>query len=187
MRLDNLLFEGQNYTLDWAEVMPLSSTDTLKGVLPSSDFAIYLINSVKFHCGQIFHLFEEDEFMHNFTAYHDGRFQDLRYPEIWHVHYLLILALGKAFVVSVARGDQPPGADLFVLAMKYLPAIVFLHSPRIEVMELLCCAALYLHSLDFRSSAYTIVRIIRAWWSSLTFPRLVKPFDWRWKKVSIRT
>lgn len=51
MRLDNLLFEGQNYTLDWAEVMPLSSTDTLKGVLPSSDFAIYLINSVKFHCG----------------------------------------------------------------------------------------------------------------------------------------
>lgn len=157
MRLDNLLFESQNYTLDWADVMPLSSAETLKSVLPSSDFAIYLINSVKFHCGQIFHLFEEEEFMQNFTAYHDGRYQDIAYPEIWHVHYLLILALGKAFVVNIVRGDQPPGADMFVLAMKYVPAVVFLHSPKVEVMELLCCAALYLHSLDFRTSAYTIV------------------------------
>lgn len=157
MRFENLLFESQNYTLDWTDGMPLSSPETLKGVLPSSDFAIYLINSVKFHCGQIFHLFDEEEFMHNFTAYHDGRIQDLRYPDIWHVHYLLILALGKAFVVSVARGDQPPGADLFVLAMKHLPAVLFLHAPRVEVMELLCCAALYLHSLDFRTPAYTMV------------------------------
>lgn len=158
IRLDELMFEGQNYTLEWADVPPVSLREALSGALPSSDHAIYLINTVKFRCGQIFHLFEEEVFMHNFTAYYDSRHQDIHHPQIWYLHYLLILALGKAFVVRVGKSDRPAGADLFVLAMKYLPTVVFLHSPILEVMELLCCAALYLHSLDFRGSAYSLVR-----------------------------
>ena len=150
--VNNLLFQGQVYHLDWTNVVGQPEAEHS---LPSADFAIYLINAVKFHCGQIFHLFDEEEFMQEFAKFHDGR--DLEKPQIWHTHYLLMLALGKAFVVRIGKGDQPPGADHFIDAMKYLPNIAFLYPDELNVMELLCCAALYLHSLDFRSAAYTLI------------------------------
>jgi proline utilization trans-activator len=46
-----LLFEGSTYDLGWdgqRTTVALEST-----VLPTADFALFLINAVKFHCGRL--------------------------------------------------------------------------------------------------------------------------------------
>jgi len=160
---ENLLYEGRVYSFNWVDMLGIHRIqDKTKG-LPSSDFAIYLINAVKFHCGQMFHLFDEEDFMRNFNTFHEEASQSKgQVSQTWYVHYLLLMALGKAFVVKVGKEREPPGADLFGLAMQSLPNLVFLNADPIESMEVLCCASLYLHSLDFRGSAYHLVSIIFA-------------------------
>ena len=124
--------------------------------LPTSDFALFLINAVKFHCGQLFHLFDEQDFMRNFSKYHDREHRG-DCSDLWHIHYLLILALGKAFVVRVGQDRRPPGANLYVQAMKSLPDTTYLCNDPISSIEILCCAALYLQCLDMRATAYSLV------------------------------
>ncbi|OQV04959.1 Fungal Zn2-Cys6 binuclear cluster domain-containing protein [Cladophialophora immunda] len=144
---DNLLFEGKSYDLGWDGKRNTSLESPSEGpALPSADFAMYLINAVKFHCGQLFHLFEEDKFMQQFSQFHENPTQAP--SSLWFIHYLLILAFGKAF---------PPGAELFVHAMKLMPDLAFYSADPIEAIQVLCCAALYLQCLDFRGAAYRII------------------------------
>lgn len=153
---DNLLFDGACYDLGWDEEGYLSTQIHPDSVaLPSADYARFLINAVQFHCGQLFHLFEEDKFMRCFTLYHDNVLES---PGLWYIHYLLILAFGKAFIVSTSKEQKPPGAEFFVLAMNLLPPAHFLNQDAIHMIEILCCAALYLQCLDFRGPAYRMVR-----------------------------
>ncbi|KIW77665.1 hypothetical protein Z517_07497 [Fonsecaea pedrosoi CBS 271.37] len=153
---DNLLFEGKSYDLGWdgkRNTSPESPSEA--PALPSADFAMYLINAVKFHCGQLFHLFEEDKFMQQFSQFHEN--PDQVPSSLWFIHYLLILAFGKAFVVQSNKGRKPPGAELFVYAMKLIPDLAFYSADPIEAIQVLCCAALYLQCLDFRGAAYRII------------------------------
>jgi len=155
---ENLLYEGKVHTFNWQDMLAANRMQDHSKALPSSDFAIYLINAVKFHCGQMFHLFDEESFMRSFSAFHrEASGSRGEVSQTWYVHYLLLMALGKAFVVRVGKGKEPPGADLFALAMQSLPNLVFLCADPVETMEVLCCASLYLHSLDFRGSAYHLV------------------------------
>lgn len=155
---ENLLYEGEVYDLGWDGQRTRQSTANLDaGSLPSPDFAMYLINAVKFHCGQMFHLFDEETFMEQFSQFHDNSTDKPTIHSLWYTHYLLILAFGKAFVARTNTGRRPPGAELFVQAMKYLPEIMFRCEEPIETIEVLCCAALYLQSLDFRSASYRVV------------------------------
>lgn len=155
---ENLLYEAEVYDLGWDGQRSLSPSPSLDpGALPSPDFAIYLINAVKFHCGQMFHIFDEEKFMEQFSQFHDSSADRSALYPLWYVHYLLILAFGKAFVVRTSKGRRPPGADLFQQAMKLLPDITFLCAKPVESIEILCCAALYLQSLDHRSSAHCLV------------------------------
>ena len=164
-----LLFEGQTYELGWDGWR--ASVEFYEATLPTSDFALFLINAVKFHCGQLFHLFDDQDFMLNFSNYHDqGHRGDC--SDLWYIHYLLILALGKAFIVRVGQDRRPPGANLYVQAMKLLPDTTYLCNDPIPSIEILCCAALYLQCLDMRSSAYNLVSFIipgGVTCSSLTF------------------
>ena len=132
----SLVFEGQTNELGWDGRR--ASTGFDEATLPTSDFALFLINAVKFHCGQLFHLFDEQDFMRNFSNYHDREYRG-DCSDLWHIHYLLILALGKAFVVRVGQDRRPPGANLYVQAMKLLPD------------------TMYLQCLDMRSTAYNLV------------------------------
>ncbi|OAP59708.1 hypothetical protein AYL99_07006 [Fonsecaea erecta] len=153
---DNLLFEGKSYDLGWdgrRNQSPEAPSEV--PALPSADFAMYLINAVKFHCGQLFHLFEEDKFMQQFSHYHENPTQES--SSLWFIHYLLILAFGKAFVVQNSKGRKPPGAELFVYAMKLMPDLAFYSADPAEAIQVLCCAALYLQCLDFRGAAYRII------------------------------
>ncbi|KAF2720209.1 hypothetical protein K431DRAFT_271272 [Polychaeton citri CBS 116435] len=152
----SLLFEGSAYDLGWDGCRTSISIDDV--LLPTTDFALFLINAVKFHCGQLFHVFDEKVFMQGFGTFQQqgGKCQDP--SNLWFVHYLLVLALGKAFIVRVGKQRQPPGADLFVQAMKILPDITFTtSSDPLQTIEVLCCAAIYLQCLDMRKAAYNII------------------------------
>lgn len=155
---ENLLFEGKSYDLGW-DGTRLSSPAFQHDLpaLPSTDFAMYLLSAVKFHCGQLFHLFEEEKFMQQFSAFQDDPAPVTQNPNLWFIHYLLILAFGKAFVSRGSQGRKPPGADLFVHAMTLLPDFAFYSADPLEAIQVLCCAALYLQCLDFRGAAYRMV------------------------------
>ena len=136
--------------------------------------------------------------MRNFSNYHDRGHRD-DCSDLWHIHYLLVLALGKAFVVRVGQDRRPPGADLYVQAMKLLPDTTYLCKDPIPSMEILCCAALYLQCLDMRSTAYSLVSFMSlsgttlllltcvADWSSLTHGRGARHTHGHSKSASLRT
>ena len=151
-----LLFEGSTYDIGWDGRR--STVDPEACALPTADFALFLINAVKFHCGQLFHMFDERTFMQQFGSFHESGGDTTKVPILWYVHYLLILAFGKAFIVRLEKSRRPPGVEFFVQAMKLLPDITFLYSDPTPSIEVLCCAALYLQCLDSRSAAYNTVR-----------------------------
>lgn len=156
----NLHFQSEAYDIGWdgsradPSCLPLDST-----TLPTADHAIYLINAVKFHVGQMFHLFDEESFMRSFSIFHTPSADKSGLMPLWYTHYLLILAFGKAFLARTVKGRRPPGSELFVQAMKIFPDVTFLCMHPIETVEILCCATLYLHSLDFRSPAFQLVSL----------------------------
>ena len=155
---DNLIFEGATYELGWDGRRLLDATSTI--ALPTTDFAMYLINSVKFHATQLFHLFDHESFMESFSKYHDSHKTDEQSDTLWLTHYCMILALGKAFVGRAASSNRPPGVEFFIHGMKMLPDVTLLcyGSNTLQAMEIFCCAALYLQCLDMRSAAYNLVR-----------------------------
>lgn len=95
--------------------------------------------------------------MDQLNKFHETGGDPSKYDLLWYIHYLLILAFGKAFIVRSEKGQSPPGAEFFVRAMKLLPDVMFLYSNPIQSIEILCCTALYLQCLDFRSAAYVRV------------------------------
>ncbi|KAF2230752.1 hypothetical protein EV356DRAFT_491381 [Viridothelium virens] len=150
-----LLFEGSTYDLGWDGQRTSANVDS--SVLPAADFAIYLIDAVKFHCGHLFHMFDETTFMHHFHKFYDEPSNQRTYPRLWYIHFLIILAFGKGFLVRAKNEKRPPGSELFVQAMKLLPDISYMYSDTVQSIELLCCAALYLQCLDNRSAAYNMI------------------------------
>ncbi|KAK6004810.1 hypothetical protein QM012_008672 [Aureobasidium pullulans] len=72
-------------------------------------------------------------------------------------HVTRMPAFGKAFLARTSKSGRPAGGDFFVQAMAILPDVTFLCLHPIETIEILCCATLYLHSLDYRSPAYQLI------------------------------
>ncbi|KAJ0124599.1 hypothetical protein J7T55_005938 [Diaporthe amygdali] len=149
--------DGQAVKLDWPssrEVIPKPTAD-----IPSLDHALYLTNTVKFHLGQTYHLFDENDFMsglHDF--YRNGTKQEpTTDTRLWYIQFLLVMAFGKALLVPGAPGQSPPGSGLFSRALELLPDNQGLYQDPILSMEILCCLALYLQSVDHRNSAFTYI------------------------------
>lgn len=153
-----LLFDGRVYDLKWdgnksnftGDIFDVSS-------LPTPDFAKYLINSVKFHCGQLFYLFDEKDFMEKFEDFQKSPAEKARRAPLWFCHYLLVLAFGKMFVVKKSTSQCPAGAEHFVQAMQCMPDFSFFNADPIETMQVMCCAALYLQCVHSRGPAYRMV------------------------------
>jgi proline utilization trans-activator len=154
---DTISFDGTLYDLGWDGERQLDAGAAVS--LPSADYAIYLINAVKFHCGQMFHLFDEATFMRHFHDFHQDGLPSGRGKGLWFIHYLMILAFGKAFVARHQNARRPPGVDLFVHALKLMPDITFLIYDPLQAVEILCCKALYLQCLDYRCAGYNVVSI----------------------------
>ena len=128
------------------------------GSLPSIDHAIFLLNAVKFHAGQIYHMFDEDTFMPQLHQFYTNPAENVHVMKIWYIHFLVLLAFGKAFVVCETQGVNPPGSDLFVRAAKLLPEATYLFGDFIAATEILSCMALYYQALDGRVAAYEKVK-----------------------------
>ncbi|CAG9947829.1 unnamed protein product [Clonostachys rosea f. rosea IK726] len=127
-----------------------SETDTL----PSLDYAIFLLNAVKFHAGQIYHLFDETSFMPQLYHFYSDPVENMTKMDLWYIHFLILLAFGKAFVVSEVQEGKPPGSELFVRAVKLFPETTYLLGDFVTATEILCCTALYYQALDARVLAY---------------------------------
>ncbi|KAE8308255.1 hypothetical protein BDV41DRAFT_581645 [Aspergillus transmontanensis] len=151
----SLYFDGSAYDLGWEGTRTTITNDI--PMAPPLDFSIYLINAVKFHAGQLFHLFDEDTFMGGLYAFYENPEHQMAHSGLWYIHYLLILAFGKAFVVQRNQGSRPSGCEFFTKALQLLPDTTNLCRDPIVATEILCCIALYLQSLDFRNSAHNYI------------------------------
>ncbi|KAL3951730.1 hypothetical protein ACCO45_013447 [Purpureocillium lilacinum] len=151
-----LLFDGETYDLGWQSDRAATSA----AALPTIDYATHLVNTVRFHCGQVFHLFDEDVFMGHLRDHYADSMQRCPARDLWLVHFQLILAFGKAFATKPRHGSRPPGVGFFVNALHSLPNMTVLWRDPVQAIEILCCVALYLHCIDYRSSAYNYVSLV---------------------------
>ncbi|KAF5665380.1 transcription activator [Fusarium heterosporum] len=140
--------EGKVFDLKWDGTRKLTPQDVPDmSALPTKDFALYLINSVKFHCSWLYNLFDEDTFIERFHHFHENPTVYTRSEPLWLVHYLLVLALGKAFVVQSTKSRRPPGGDFFIQAMKLMPDFSFFEPCPTRSSFIQVCSALR-HGLD---------------------------------------
>lgn len=77
---------------------------------------------------------------------------------LWYIQFLLIMAFGKALLLPAAPGQGPPGSGFVSRALDLLPDNPGLYQDPILSVEILCCLALYMQSVDHRNSAFTYVR-----------------------------
>ena len=125
--------------------------------MPSIDYAIFLINAVKFHCGQLVHLFDEEDFHAKLHTFYNSTEQDKLSNSLWYVQFLLIIAFGRTLVQRKHRELKPPGADFFVHALQLLPDTNSLCREPLVATEVLRGIALYLQALDSRNAAHVTV------------------------------
>ncbi|KAE9566734.1 hypothetical protein CGMCC3_g17130 [Colletotrichum fructicola] len=149
--------DAQAFKIDWPssrEALPRPTVD-----IPSLDYALYLTNTVKFHLGQTYHLFDEDSFMHGlYDFYRKGPNTGPKADDrLWYIQFLLIMAFGKALLVPGTPDQSPPGSSLVTRALELLPDAHGLYQDPVLSVEILCCLALYLQSVDHRNSAYTYI------------------------------
>ncbi|RAL11793.1 Zn(II)2Cys6 transcription factor [Aspergillus homomorphus CBS 101889] len=148
--------DGDIYPLDWRSQVPTEeSLDP--GTLPSLDHAIYSINNVKFHLGQVYRFLPDDfcaqvqDFYASRGAY--GATQSC----MWFIRFLLLLAFGKAFSSRTRSHGTPPGAKMFLRAMSLMPNHTSTGNDSLDVIENLALAALYLYAIDHREGAHSHV------------------------------
>ncbi|OTB00947.1 hypothetical protein M426DRAFT_225408 [Hypoxylon sp. CI-4A] len=124
--------------------------------LPSLDHAIYLLNTVKFHLGQTYHLFDGAEIEQQIRDFYSNGngLQVVVESRLWFVKFLIILAFGIAFQGSPTPNQEPPGAKFFTRAMSLLPDPTELWKSSLLAIETLALIALYLFSIDSRESAH---------------------------------
>lgn len=150
-----LLFDGLAYDLRCNGVLDSTPSDSL--AIPSPDYSIYLINAVKFHCGQMFHLFDDDEFHRELQQFYSESDDQTSRTTLWYIHFLLVLAFGKIFIMQKSTAKQPSGIEFFLKAMEILPPAYILCQDPISSTEILCCISLYLHCIDHRNAAHIYV------------------------------
>ncbi|KAJ5959849.1 uncharacterized protein N7479_006999 [Penicillium vulpinum] len=151
---ETLLFDETTYDLGWDGLRTNPGSDI--PVVPTRDHTMYLINAVKFRCGQLYHLFEEDQFMSSLQQFYSGDGHSMT-NSLWYIHFLLILAFGKGFVQPKAQGRKPPGVGYFVKALQLLPDPTALYRDPMLGTEILCCIALYYQCVDYRTSAHNYI------------------------------
>ncbi|KAL7621984.1 hypothetical protein AAE478_007485 [Parahypoxylon ruwenzoriense] len=122
------------YALAWKT----SSSDLpdLSG-LPSLDYAIYLFNTVKFHLGQNYRLFNEEELENQIRDFYSNALQKAVECRLWFVKFLLILAFGTAFQALPTDTQEPAGAKFFIRAMALLPDPTSLWKDSLLAIEVL--------------------------------------------------
>jgi proline utilization trans-activator len=152
---EGLVLDGDLYDLSWNE----AATGGRYGVptLPTPSHAVYLLQAVQFHIGDTYHLLDQDVFTTGLNDYYSTPASDVHLPSLWHVHFMIIMAFGKAFTSTRVSDRRFPGIEYFQHAMRLLPDVTQLWKDPFTAAEILCSAALYLQCMDFRYGAYNMV------------------------------
>ncbi|KAF7528932.1 hypothetical protein PCG10_009646 [Penicillium crustosum] len=95
--------------------------------------------------------------MDQLYRFYENPVENVHTAGLWLPHFLVIIALGKAFVGAQTRGNVPPGCEYFRAALMMLPDYSLLWKEPSTSAEILCAFALYLQSIDWRTSAHNMV------------------------------
>ncbi|XHG07843.1 hypothetical protein AWENTII_010975 [Aspergillus wentii] len=126
--------------------------------LPSLEYALYMLNTVKFHLGHLYRLFDEEEFLRNLHEFYEDAAGKVNECRLWYVQFLVILAFGEAFLAPIrTTSNTSTWTKFFTRAMSLLPDITALWREPILAIEVLAMVALYFHSVDIRDSAYCYI------------------------------
>ena len=114
---------------------------------------------MKFHIGQIYRLLEENAFIKNMQDFyqHKTAVDKAKESRVWFVQFLLVLALGTAFLSQPKNKTRPPGAKFFERAMSLMPDHGYLWRDGLMAIDVLALAGLYLYCIDHRESAHVYV------------------------------
>lgn len=151
-----LAVDGDAYQIHWGHASSDEPPDT--SGLPSIDYALYMLSTVKFHLSSLYRFFDEKEFLLNLYEFYDNAQEKAQASRLWYVQFLMILAFGEAFLTPVKTSPNTAGwTRYFTRAMSLLPDITGLWKDPILAIEVLALIALYFHSVDMRDSAYCYV------------------------------
>lgn len=147
--------DGDSYKVAWNKFGSQQRPDLSN--LPSTERAIYLMNTVKFHLGGLFRFFDEKEFLQHMNEFYSNAVEKVRTHRLWFAQYLLIVAFGTGLLnISTSPGILA-GSDYFCRAMSVLPELPALHEEPVMAIEALSLIALYFYCLDMRQTAYSYV------------------------------
>ncbi|PWY72751.1 fungal-specific transcription factor domain-containing protein [Aspergillus eucalypticola CBS 122712] len=159
-----LVFEGTAYDLGWDGSRTDPSSES--PLIPTLDHAIYLINAVKFRCGQLYHLFDDSDFMESLYSFYSED-QQTRTKGLWYIHFLIILAFGKMFTQVKYLKGKPLGISLFVKALQILPDHTLLYSSPIVGQAMRMAMAHGMHTcmpvMDLGRDS--VERCRKIWWT----------------------
>lgn len=149
--------ESQAYDLTWCSQNP--ENPETSGNLPSIDHALYLINAVKFHISQLFHLFDEDAFLQNVhDFYQKSSTERMQTSKVWLAQFFVTLALGKTAVAAPTHNKETlAGTELFMRAMHLMPDPSSLFNECLTAIETLCAVTLFLVRADMRNSSFIYI------------------------------
>lgn len=150
--------DGDIYPFAWNRVTNADPVDT--SGLPSLDYALHLFQIVQFHLGQAYRIFDHDSFVTRIRQFYnspsDGKAAE---PRFWFVQFLMVLALGNAFLSRPRNQKDPPGAKFFARAMSAMPNYTSTGKDSLLAIEALALVGLYLYAIDHREAAHVHVCI----------------------------
>ncbi|THC96555.1 hypothetical protein EYZ11_003947 [Aspergillus tanneri] len=151
-----LAVDGDAYQIHWRRASSDEAPD-ISG-LPSLEHALYIHNTVQFHFGHLYQMFDEKEFLQHLYGFYENAAVKVQENRIWYIQFLIVLAFGDAFLAPVRKSHNTAGwTKYFSRAMSLLPDTGGLwHDPTLAI-EVLALIALYLHSVDMRDTAYCYI------------------------------
>lgn len=153
----NFYLDGDIYPSVWNRVPATDLPDT--SGLPSIEYALYLFQIVRFHLSRTYRFFDEDFFVTHLRRFYNSNSADkATEPRFWFVQYLLVLALGHAFLSRPRNQTDPPGLQYFARAMSGMPNHTSTGKDSLLAIEVLALAGLYLYAIDHREAAHVQVR-----------------------------
>ncbi|KAJ5585102.1 fungal-specific transcription factor domain-containing protein [Penicillium hispanicum] len=193
--------DGDIYPFTWNRDINPDPPDTTG--LPSLDYALYLFQIVRFHLGQAYRFFDEDTFVVRIHEFYNARSEEkATQPRFWFVQFLMVIALGHAFLSRSRNHKDPPGSRYFARAMSAIPNYTSTGKDSLLAIEALALVGLYLYAIDHREAAHlhvghairiaqmegmhtqlpegvlgpaTVARCRSLWWSLYTMDRHFSP------------
>ncbi|KAL0931493.1 fungal specific transcription factor [Colletotrichum truncatum] len=124
--------------------------------LPSYDYAVFLLATVKYNLGLFYQIIDHDKFQQRMERLYENPAAEAKRSRYWFSQFLFVLAFGEAFN-QAGRSKSVPGISYASRAMALLPAIVPMERNPLAAAEALCLGALYLQALDLRLMSFQLV------------------------------